>query len=80
MTTTFGQTQALGRSAPVFTFSNAGPRAVQVSFKLHRDMMDDINMNWSNATLDYNEDYIDNLIRAIQAIAVPKYNLNNKAI
>jgi hypothetical protein len=43
-------------------------------------MMDDINMNWSNAKLGYNEDYIDNLIRAIQAIAVPKYNLNNKAI
>lgn len=80
MTTTFAQTQALGRSAPVFTFSHAGPRTVQVSIKLHRDIMDDVNMSWSNATLGYNEDYVDNLLRALQAIAVPKYNLSNKAV
>lgn len=80
MQSQFQQTSALGRSAPIFTFSNAGPRTVQVSIKLHRDLMDDINMGWSNETLGYDQDYVDNLIRALQAIAVPKYNLSNKAI
>jgi len=80
MRSTFGETQALGRSAPVYTFSNAGPRQVQFQIKLHRDMMDDVNMNWSNAALEDGEDYLDALIRALQSIAVPKYNLSNKAV
>ena len=40
----------------------------------------DLNMNWSNSKLGYGEDYVDNLLHALQAIAVPKYNLSNKAI
>ena len=73
MQSTFMQNTALGRSAPVFTFSNAGPRTVQVELHLHRDMMDEINSGVSNAHLEYGEDYIDNLIKALQAIALPKY-------
>lgn len=80
MSATFSQTNALGRSAPVFTYSNSGPRTVQIDLNLHRDMMDDANMGWSNATLGYSEDYIDNLTHALQAITVPKYNLSNKAV
>ena len=76
----FQSTSALGRSAPVFTYSNSGPRTVTISISLHRDLMDDLNMSWSNSKLGYGEDYVDNLIRALQAIAVPKYNLNNKAV
>lgn len=80
MQSTFRDQNALGRSAPVYTYSNSGPRTVQVSIKLHRDMMDDANMGWSNSKLGYGEDYVDNLIHALQAIAVPKYNLNNRAV
>ena len=76
----FQQATALGRSAPVFTYSNSGPRTVNISISLHRDLMDDLNKSWSNSTLGYGEDYIDNLIRALQSIAVPRYNLNNKAV
>lgn len=76
----WSQNQALGRSAPVFTYSNSGPRTVHFDFHMHRDMMDDLNMNWSNSKLGYGEDYVDNLLHALQAIAVPKYNLSNKAI
>lgn len=76
----FGSTTALGRSAPVYTYSNSGPRTVNISISLHRDLMDDMNQSWSNSKLGYGEDYIDNLIRALQSIAVPKYNLNNKAV
>ncbi len=43
-------------------------------------MMDEINDQMSNVELQYNEDYVDSLIKALQAIAVPKYNLTNKAV
>lgn len=37
-------------------------------------------MNWSNSKLGYGEDYVDNLIHALQAIALPRYNLSNKMV
>ena len=80
MSSTFTPTNALGRSAPVYTYSNSGPRTVQIELKLHRDMMDDVNIGISNAQIKTGEDYIDSLVRALQAIAVPKYNLSNKAV
>jgi hypothetical protein len=80
MQSNFQPTNALGRTAPVYTFSNAGPRTVQVQIALHRDIMDDINIGISNSKLGEGEDYVDNLLRALQAIALPKYNLQNKAV
>lgn len=80
MVSNFAQTNALGRTAPVYTFSNSGPRVVTISIPLHRDIMDDINIGISNVHLGEGEDYVDNLIRALQSIAVPKYNLQNKAV
>ena len=80
MQSNFGQTNALGRTAPVYTFNNAGPRTVQVEIILHRDIMDDVNTGISNSQLGEGEDYVDNLLRALQSISVPKYNLTNKAV
>lgn len=80
MQSNFQATTALGRTAPVYTFSNAGPRTVQISIPLHRDIMDEVNIGVSNVLLGEGEDYIDNLLKALQSIAVPKYNLQNKAV
>lgn len=80
MTSTFTPTNALGRTAPVYTFSSAGPRTVQIEIPLHRDIMDEVNIGISNSALGEGEDYVDNLVKALQAIAVPKYNLQNKAV
>lgn len=81
MQSNFAQATPLGRSAPVFTFGSAGPRTIQIDLQLHRDIMDDINEGYSNVKLQgRGEDYVDNLIKALQAIAVPKYNLDNKAV
>jgi hypothetical protein len=80
MASTFNETSALGRSAPVFTYSKSGPRTVQISLKFHRDMMDALNAGTSNVALKLGEDYVDSLIKALQSIAVPKYNLSNKAV
>jgi hypothetical protein len=43
-------------------------------------MMDDVNTGVSNVRLQNGEDYIESLIHALQSIAVPKYNLTNKAV
>ena len=80
MTSTFAPTNALGRTAPVYTFSNSGPRTVQIGLSLHRDLMDEVNIGISNVYLGEGEDYVDNLLKALQSIAVPKYNLQNKAV
>jgi hypothetical protein len=80
MQSNFAQTNALGRTAPVYTFSNSGPRTVQIAIPLHRDIMDDVNLGISNTQLGEGEDYVDNLLKALQSIAVPRYNLQNKAV
>lgn len=77
MNSNFQETSALGRSAPVFTFSSSGPRSVQISLNFHRDMMEEVP---SNVKPKDGEDKAEAFIHALQAIAVPKYNLSNKAI
>ena len=81
MTTTFQQTNALSRSAPVFSFSYAGPRTVQITLGLHRDMMNDLNYNVSNMKIkDLGDDYIDTLIKNLQSISLPKYQVSSKSV
>lgn len=83
MKSTFAETTALSRSAPVFTYSNSGPRDVNFQFDLHRDLMNDVNTKGSNIKLtsdvvDYTQDdYIDVLIKYLQAAALPKYQVYN---
>lgn len=77
MQSNFGSATALGRSAPVYTFSNAGPRSINISLNFHRDMFEEMP---SNVVPKDGEDKAESFIHALQAIAVPKYNLSNKAI
>ena len=77
MRSSFAENSALGRSAPVYTFSNSGPRSINISLEFHRDMFDEMP---SNVIPRDDEDKSESFIHAIQAIAVPKYNLSNKAI
>ena len=81
MTSTFNPTTALGRSAPVYTYSSSGPRSIQITLDFHRDMFEEINQHSGvPRKFDNGDDLADSFIKAIQAIAVPKYNLSNKAI
>lgn len=80
MTVTWSPQNALGRSAPVYTYNNSGPRTVGIKLAFRRDMLDDINEGISNVNPLVGDDYTDTLIRALQSIAVPKYNLTDKAI
>ena len=79
MRTSFAENTALGRSAPVYTFSNSGPRTITISLEFHRDMFEEEGMV-TNVKPREGEDKAESFIHAIQAIAVPKYNLSNKAI
>ena len=77
MQSTFSETNALGRSAPVYTFSKAGPRTIALNLSFHRDMFEEMQ---TNVIPNDDEDKSESFIHALQAIAVPKYNLSNKAI
>lgn len=79
MGATFGSANTLGRSAPIFTFSYSGPRTVNITLKFHRDMFESEDYASNVVPAEY-EDKAESFIHALQAIAVPKYNLSNKAI
>ena len=85
MGSSFNQTTALSRSAPVFTYANSGPRTVTFNLELHRDMVNDLNITAGNTNLKSNvvsqtDDYVDILIKELQSIALPRYNVNNRAV
>ena len=80
MGSTFASENALSRSAPVFAYSYSGPRTVDINLQLHRDLMNDVNLKASNIKLELDEDYVDTLIKKLQSIAVPSYNVTNKAV
>lgn len=77
---TFNFTNILARTAPIATYSYSGPREVQVSLPLHRDMMDQLNLNTSNIKLELGEDYLDTLVNYLQAAALPSYAATSKMI
>lgn len=80
MPTTFQKTNALSRSAPVFSYSYSGPRTVQVALSLHRDMMNEENYGKSNLKIEVGDDYIDTLIKRLQSISLPKYKASSKSV
>lgn len=73
LTSSFSMTNALSRTAPFFTYVNSGPRNVQINLHLHRDMVDDTNLDLSNFSREEGEDFVDSLVRKLQAIALPVY-------
>ena len=77
---TFNATKLLARSAPIYSFSDAGPRSVQISLNLHRDLMQQTNYMVSNVNLDIGDDYVDVLIRSMQAAALPRYDASAKMV
>lgn len=78
----FNSDSPLTSSAPIYAFANAGPRSFSVSLSLHRDMMTQINTSTSNLNvkdLD-KEDYVDILIKQMQAAALPRYAAAEKMV
>ncbi|MCK9470211.1 MAG: hypothetical protein M0Q88_00465 [Bacilli bacterium] len=86
----FSSQNALSRTAPVYSYNNSGPRSIQITLKLHRDMMN--NFNTGAARIKYNtadgdietrinnDDYVDLLIKKLQSIALPRYKASDKLV
>lgn len=80
LNSTFTSTSILARSAPIYSYSYSGPRNVQFSLSLHRDMMTQINYGVSNLKIELGDDYVDTIVKNLQAIALPKYSASNKMV
>lgn len=76
----FNTTTPLARSAPIYSYSSSGPRTVGITLKLHREMMAMVNRNLSNIKLDLGDDYVDTLVKQIQACSVPMYASSQKMV
>ena len=94
--TSYTSTSILGRSAPIYSFTNSGPRSVQIDIKLHRDMMNQINTESNNFNYGLKlfqeandesyikkiqrKDYVDLMINELQSIALPNYVYGQKLV
>ena len=83
--TNYSETTAMSRSAPIYSYSNSGPRTLQLELPLHRDMVNEINMKDSNLSRRKapnleDEDYVDIMIRQLQAAALPRYAAAEKMV
>lgn len=76
----FASTNALSRTAPVFSYIESGPREVQISLQLHRDMMDEVNFKHCNVKPDDGDDYVDMFIKKLMAVALPNYHTASKEV
>ena len=68
------------RTAPIFSYSYSGPRTINVNLSLRRDMFEILNVGVSNLKVEIGEDYVDTIIKHLQAAALPRYALQNKMV
>ena len=73
MQASWASSTPLSRSAPIYSYSGSGPRSVQFSFTLHRDLVKEFNPNWS-------EDVVDALIKNLEACVLPTYQETGKIV
>ncbi len=76
----FESSTPMSRSAPIYSYSSSGPRSLQVDLKLHRDMFIQMNQTLSNIVTTVEDDYVDILIKRIQAAALPVYKSAQKLV
>lgn len=72
MGASFAQNFPLSRSAPIYSYQNSGPRTVQVSFTLHRDLCKEFNPG--------SKDMVEELITNLEGMVLPDYEKANKVV
>ena len=81
MSASYSEATPLGRSAPIYSYKNSGPRTLQINFNLHRELLKMINKNVnSSVSLGLTDDYVDILIKYIQASVLPTYESAKKMV
>lgn len=73
MNASWASSTPLSRSAPIYSYQSSGPRSVQFSFKLHRDLVKQFNPDWG-------EDPVDELITNLEACVLPTYQEAGKIV
>lgn len=94
-TTNYTSTPIMGRSAPIYTYNGSGPRSIDISLKLHRDLMNSVNTDIvmpedleDMYKSEYQrlqakirrQDYMELLIKSLQSMALPTYISASKMI
>ena len=72
MNASFASSSPLSRSAPIFSYQNSGPRSVQISVTLHRDLCQEFNPG--------SEDSVEDLINNLEGMVLPEYEAANKIV
>lgn len=72
----FQSSSPLGRSAPIWSYSNSGPRSIGFQFDLHRELLDQFNGFEPGRSMDT----VDTLINEIQAAVLPTYASSSKMV
>lgn len=80
MNVTFNPSTPLARSAPIYSYESSGPRTIAINFELHREMMKEINVANTKTKVPMGDDYVDLMIREIQAAALPAYSVAQKMV
>ena len=80
LNSSFAETSPLSRSAPIFSYQSSGPRKVSLELKFHRDTMTQINYGKSTLKVELGDDYVDTIIKNLQACALPSYKTALKMI
>lgn len=82
MSVSFSPATMLSRSAPIQSYTGSGPRSFGVVLKLHRDMMNEVNVESSNLKISNltDEDYVDTLINQLQGSVLPRYASAEKMV
>lgn len=76
----FASSTPMSRSAPIYSYSKSGPRQITIKLDLHRDLMTQVNKDVSNIPVSPGDDYVDTLIKQVQAIALPVYGATEKMV
>lgn len=76
----FESSTPMSRSAPIYSYANSGPRQLQVNLQMHRDLFVQMNQEVSNAPVTPTDDYVDVLIKQLQAASYPVYGGSQKLV
>lgn len=77
----FTPSTSLGRSAPIYSYTGSGPRSIQIDLDVHRESVNLMNYGVGKTTLfDPGDDYVDLLVKQLQAAALPTYAASEKMV
>lgn len=76
MQASWANSTPLSRSAPIYSYQSSGPRTMQFSFDLHRDLVKQFNPDWAKT----GKDVVDQLINNLEACVLPTYQETGKIV